>query len=228
MGNEQRVINMKEKETKRKLAVARREQAILQAGMEIFSQKGFAAATIPDIARAAGVAVGTIYIYYPNKRELFIAVIRNYILNTSLLDLLKKVPEANIATTLTNILINRLDLIENNQTSRIFSLMGEIMRDVELKELWKEQFLRPMMSMMEGIFEAAADNGIYRRMETAVATRAIGGLILGFLILKSMEGDNSPLNRLPQEKVADELKNFILHGVLNDAQKVGTRKEDNP
>jgi len=218
MGNEQRVIEMKEKETKRKLTASRREQAILQAGLEIFSQKGFTAATIPDIARAAGVAVGTIYIYYPNKRELFIAVIRNYILNTSLLDLLKKVPGANIATTLTNILINRLDLIENNQNSRVFFLVGEIMRDAELREIWKEQFLHPMMSMMEGIFEAAADNGIYRRMETAVATRAIGGLILGFLLLKSMENDTSSLNRLPKEKVADELKNFIMHGILEDKQ----------
>ena len=218
MGNEQRVISMKDKESKRKLTASRREQAILQAGLEIFSQKGFTAATIPDIARAAGVAVGTIYIYYPNKRELFIAVIRNYILNTSLLDLLKKVPEANIATTLTNILINRLDLIENNQNSRVFFLVGEIMRDAELREIWKEQFLHPMMSMMEGIFEAAADNGIYRRMETAVATRAIGGLILGFLLLKSMENDTSSLNRLPKEKVADELKNFIMHGILNDKQ----------
>jgi len=218
---------MKEKETKRKIAAAKREQAILQAALDIFSQKGFTAATIPDIARAAGVAVGTIYIYYPNKRELFIAVIRNYILNTSLFDLLNKVPEANIATTLTNILINRLDLIENNQTSRVFFLMGEIMRDAELREMWKEQFFHPMMSMMEKIFEAAANNGIYRQMETAVATRAIGGLILGFLLLRSIENDASPLNRLTKEKVAGELGNFILHGVLNDSYLDATNKEGN-
>jgi hypothetical protein len=33
-----------------------------------------------------------------------------------------------------------------------------------------------------------------------------------------MEGDASPINQLPQEKVAEELMNFVLHGLTNEGE----------
>jgi hypothetical protein len=44
-------------------------------------------------------------------------------------------------------------------------------------------------------------------------------MILGFIMLKSLEGDASPLNKIPQDKVADELMNFILYGLSNGKRK---------
>jgi len=57
-------------------------------------------------------------------------------------------------------------------------------------------------------------SGQFRRMEPAIATRAIGGLILGFLILRIMEGEASPVNRLSREEVIDTMADFVGYGLV--------------
>ena len=47
-----------------------KKELILKASSEIFSKTGFGAATIRQIAGAAGVAVGTIYVYFKNKDDI--------------------------------------------------------------------------------------------------------------------------------------------------------------
>jgi AcrR family transcriptional regulator len=206
----------------------KRQKQILNAAMEVFSQKGYAAATVPEIAKRAGVAAGTIYIYYPSKRELFIAVIRNFIITTPLLDLIDKIPEADIAVTFRQILKNRLSLIESQPIARIPSLMSDIQRDPELKAIWAEQFLKPFFTRIEGIYHTMIASGKFRRIKPAIATRAIGGMILGFLMLKLMEGESSPLNRLPQDEVTDSLMDLVAHGLMNDDGEEPQRKENAP
>jgi AcrR family transcriptional regulator len=200
-----------------------RQGQILKAALEVFSRKGYAAATIPEIARAAGVATGTIYIYYPSKRELFVAVINNFIITTPLLNLIDKIPkDKDIDATFKQIMYNRFDLIDSEPMSRIPSLMGEVQRDPELKALWNEKFLQPFLARMEKFYRLMMVSGKVRQMEPAVITRAVGGLIMGFLILKIMEGEASPINRLPREKVAEELMNFVFYGLTSE----GEPKED--
>lgn len=52
-----------------------RLQAIMQAAREEFARNGFYGTSIKDIARRAGVAVGTIYLYLRNKEALFTALV---------------------------------------------------------------------------------------------------------------------------------------------------------
>ena len=77
-------------------------------------------------------------------------MIRDHLLNTSLLDLVKKVPSGDIEIVLTEILKNRLELLGDRETSGIFSLVGEIMRDPELRDVWREKIIVPFFTMMEG------------------------------------------------------------------------------
>lgn len=61
----------------------RRKQArpgeILDAALEVFAEKGFAAARMNDIAARAGVTKGTIYLYFPSKEEVFKTLVREKI-----------------------------------------------------------------------------------------------------------------------------------------------------
>jgi AcrR family transcriptional regulator len=56
-------------------AAARRD-AILDAALDEFSAKGFAAARLDDVAKRAGIAKGTIYLYFADKESLFQELIR--------------------------------------------------------------------------------------------------------------------------------------------------------
>jgi AcrR family transcriptional regulator len=58
---------------------AERRQAIIEAAMEEFIARGFAATRLDDVARRAGVAKGTIYLHFKDKESMFEELIRTAI-----------------------------------------------------------------------------------------------------------------------------------------------------
>ena len=46
--------------------------AMMQAAVQVFAQKGYHAATVRDVVKTAGVAIGTFYFYFPDKETLFL------------------------------------------------------------------------------------------------------------------------------------------------------------
>ncbi len=57
-----------------------RPAELLAAALDVFVERGFAAARLEEIAARAGVAKGTLYLYYENKEALFRAVVEHAIL----------------------------------------------------------------------------------------------------------------------------------------------------
>jgi AcrR family transcriptional regulator len=56
------------------LAKAARREEILAAARRVFAARGFRGTTIADIAEAAGIALGTIYLYFASKEDVFAAL----------------------------------------------------------------------------------------------------------------------------------------------------------
>ncbi len=54
-------------------------EALIDAGFEVFSKKGYDAAQTPDIAAEAGVSVGTFYRYFDDKRAIFLEIMQMYL-----------------------------------------------------------------------------------------------------------------------------------------------------
>jgi len=54
-------------------------RAIRAAALDVFAAKGFSAARLDDVAAAAGVAKGTIYLYFSSKEDLLEAIVRSTI-----------------------------------------------------------------------------------------------------------------------------------------------------
>lgn len=63
----------------RKTKVERRSD-LLGAARDVFVERGFAAATVDDIVAKAGVARGTFYLYYPDKRAVFEALVDDFLM----------------------------------------------------------------------------------------------------------------------------------------------------
>src|SRR5438094_6802515 len=62
-------------------AVSRRDaspgpkrDAILRAAIDVFAERGYFNAQVADVARAAGVAAGTVYLYFRSKDDLLISI----------------------------------------------------------------------------------------------------------------------------------------------------------
>lgn len=56
-----------------------RPEEILEAALELFTEKGFSATRITDVARQAGISKGTLYLYFENKEAIFRAVVQEMI-----------------------------------------------------------------------------------------------------------------------------------------------------
>ncbi|MDD2692944.1 MAG: helix-turn-helix domain containing protein, partial [Simplicispira sp.] len=52
---------------------------LLDAALDLFVEKGYAATRVDDVAARAGVSKGTLFLYFPSKEELFKAVVRENI-----------------------------------------------------------------------------------------------------------------------------------------------------
>ncbi len=58
---------------------AARPAELIEAAVEVFAEKGFAAARLEEVARRAGVSKGTAYLYFPNKEALFKAAVHEVV-----------------------------------------------------------------------------------------------------------------------------------------------------
>ena len=54
-----------------------RERRIVKAAEKLFARKGYAEVAMEDVAASAGLAVGTIYNYFPSKSALLLAIVRS-------------------------------------------------------------------------------------------------------------------------------------------------------
>jgi AcrR family transcriptional regulator len=70
-------------------------ERILEAAARIFHEQGYAGATTNDIADEAGLSIGSLYQYFPNKDALLAALTKRHITTTtsSLADMIGKLPE---------------------------------------------------------------------------------------------------------------------------------------
>jgi AcrR family transcriptional regulator len=56
-----------------------RRAQLVAAAREVFGERGYHAATVDDITRAAGVAKGTFYLYFQEKREIYYELVRTFL-----------------------------------------------------------------------------------------------------------------------------------------------------
>lgn len=200
------------------MITARRREQILQAALEVFSRKGFTAATIPEIARLAGLAAGTIYLYYPHKKDIFVAVIENLMM-TPLQDIFNNGAENDFMVVVQQALNNRLNILHSVSLTRLVSLMGEIQRDPELKAIFVNRLLRPFIAKIEGMYRSRIAAGELRSMEPAIAVRLVAGMMIGLTLLGSLEGESSPLNGVPDDRLLEEIMGFILYGLTGEKKE---------
>jgi len=76
--NSRRIKAAKSSLSRRDLKLHRQEE-ILAAAFKVFAAHGYEAARIDEVARQAGIAKGTIYLYFRDKEQLFRAVVRSLV-----------------------------------------------------------------------------------------------------------------------------------------------------
>jgi AcrR family transcriptional regulator len=200
------------RQTKADLITQQRQRQIIDAAFDVFSRKGFAAATTHEIAREAGVAVGTIYKYFQNKRDLMVAVVTDIAITEPLMQILEKREDTDDSNFIRSIISNRLNFGMDN-ADKMIPFLSEILRDDELSRRFADAVFTPNIGLGQKYFKAKSDSGAFRSINAQVAIRCIIGMIIGFIVIYRLEGSKSPVNSIQRDELIDNMAEIILHGL---------------
>src|SRR3989442_7966739 len=168
--------------TKKDVVTEFRCSGILEAARKVFAKKGFHEATVDDIAEAAGVAKGTVYLYYASKRDVYFAALKFGIaqLYSLLLDELKQVstPEEKLKV----LIATKLAYFDENRDffKIYYSELGNIPSthpggiDNEFKSLYQEQ-----ARLVEAILKEGTRKKVLRSLRTEQTAFATSDIIPG-------------------------------------------------
>ena len=140
---------------------ADRPDEIVAAALEVFSEKGFAAARLDDIAARAGVSKGAIYLYFSTKEDIFQAVIAQGVAPN--LDHVQAAIAAN-GQSFPDLLRALVAIISDIATSTsiggiIKMVIGESRNFPELARAWHDSLVAPALGAMTGAIAAAQARG---------------------------------------------------------------------
>jgi AcrR family transcriptional regulator len=139
---------------------AARREAILAAALDEFSARGFEAARLDDVAKRAGVAKGTIYLYFRDKESLFQELVRAML--TPLIGTIEALGAAEVPMNMLSDQIVELFVREVYETRRkdvIRLMISEGRRFPKLAEFYYREVLSRIIAAVRGLLRRAAARG---------------------------------------------------------------------
>ncbi|MEA5553604.1 TetR/AcrR family transcriptional regulator [Anabaena cylindrica UHCC 0172] len=184
---------------------------ILQAAQKLFAAQGFDGTTTRDLAQAAGVAEGTLFRHFSNKKAILVEVATSGWVEI-LTDLLTELSEMGSYKAVAQVMRRRMWNMQKNVEMMRVCFM-EVQFHPDLRDRIQTEVIDKMTDVAEAFFQTAMDKGIYRQTDAKLVAKVFLGMfaIAGF-------SDNTLLepNASPQEmqKMAEGLADIFLNGVL--------------
>jgi TetR/AcrR family transcriptional regulator, fatty acid metabolism regulator protein len=194
------------------LIAARRAQ-ILDAATQVFAEKGFNRATIRDVARAAGVADGTIYNYFANKTDLLFGLLDRLNDTERRPESLAQAAEASVPAFFRAYLRERVEALWSN-ADLFRAVLPELLANPELRARYYGEVIAPTMALGETAFEGLAASGMLRDLNLPLSVRIMAGSLLGLMVLQLL-GDKTLAARW--REIPDALADLLLPGLLAEA-----------
>ena len=184
---------------------------IKKAAIKLFADRGFDGTTTRELAEAAGVAEGTLFRHFDNKKAILIEVATAGWIDI-LTDLLTELSEMGSYKAVAQVMRRRMwDFKKNADLMRVCFMEAQFHPD--LRDRIQLEVIDKMTHVAEGFFQSAMDKGIYRPMNPKLVAQVFLGMfvVAGFSHNTLMEPDASPQ---VMKEMAEGLAEIFLNGVL--------------
>ena len=192
---------------------AQTRNRILEAARRLFAKQGFDGTTTRDLAQAAGVAEGTLFRHFVNKKAILIEVATQGWVEI-LTDLLTELSEMGSYKAVAQVMRNRMwNLQKNSDLMRVCFMEAQFHPD--LRDRVQSEVIDKMTDVAEAFFQTAMEKGIYRQMDAKLVARVFLGMfaVAGFSYNTLIEPDASPQQ---MQNMAEGLADIFLNGVLTN------------
>lgn len=182
---------------------------ILAAARKIFAISGFSEATMDDIAATAGIAKGTVYLYFSSKKDVYLAALKHGL--TELMDRTRMNMHSAecIQDRLRAFVRTRIEYAEANRDfikiyhSEFGNLTNATPHDSEFQQLYLQQ-----AKELEKVLQGAMERGEIRRVRSDFAAFIIYDMVRGVMTQRLLEWSTVPI-----EEDIDLLNDLIWKGI---------------
>lgn len=193
------------------LSETRRTQ-ILEAALRVWVRHGFDGSSVEAIAREAGLAKGTLYLYFPTKDAILEAIVSRYSLlpdMTELATALRATPPDRAIPLITRRFYERL--------RERAPLVGLVLREFSLRRedarVFLERIVLPVNRLLAAYLDEFVAQGVLRPLDTFVAARALVGMLMIFVLSQHVFGGDE-IHPLSDDAVVETAQELFLRGIL--------------
>jgi len=189
---------------------------LLEAALDLFVEKGFAATRSEEVAIRAGVSKGTLFLYFPSKEELFKAVVMENVARP----VAEGITEAenfagNSGELLTWMMLEWWRRYGATKASGISKLMmSEAGNFPELAEFFRNNVIQPAHSLVRYVLQRGIDRGEFRAIDVDNAIYSVMAPLIFLVMEKHSTGacshDKLPIN---PEKFITQHAELLLRGM---------------
>jgi AcrR family transcriptional regulator len=164
---------------------------ILEAALDCFAERGFAATRLDDVAARAGVTKGTAYLYFANKEELFKAVVRTFVVPT--------VAHIETAAAGPGTAAERLERVVSDWVEKVYGarigalpklMIAEAGNFPDLAHFYREEVVARVLRSVQGLLRQGIERGEFRPVDVEPAALCvIAPLMLATLLKHSLGRD---------------------------------------
>ncbi|MDY6914932.1 MAG: TetR/AcrR family transcriptional regulator [Candidatus Cloacimonadota bacterium] len=185
-----------------------KRKAIIEAAIETFSRRGFHKTKISQIAKTAGVADGTVYLYFKDKDDLLIKAFEE-LFGEKLINIQNKIErETSARDKILKFIDYHIDLFtENPSVARFLAI--ELRQSPDFYESYPEyEPLKKYLDYLKKLADVAIAEGDIRKVDT----EALGYLIFGtmdFLLTEWSTRNQKFSLQEKKEQIVDIVRNGI-------------------
>ena len=180
----------------RKVGPAARRQAILDAALSVFAERGFEAARLDDVAARAGVAKGTLYLYFRDKEALFEELVRGAV--TPIIEAVSQVasaPDVPAHAVLETFFdLFRKEVLGTKRKLLLRLIIAEGPRFPRVAEFYYREVVTRGMALMRGVAERAVKKGEFAGDATARYPQLIVAPLILAVVWDSLFARIDPLD----------------------------------
>lgn len=196
---------------------ADRPAEIVSAALQVFAEKGFAAAKLDDIARHAGLSKGALYLYFETKEDLFRAVVIQALSpNVAVVKAMAEAHPGPLAELLRGLVGHVAGVIETTPLGGVLKMVvGESGNFPEIARVWYEQVVSQLIGVVTEAMAAAQARGEVKAGDPRIyALQLISPLMVSVLWRETFVPVGAPPFDIPT--VMSQHVDTLLAGMLTD------------
>jgi TetR/AcrR family transcriptional regulator len=189
---------------------------LIDAALELFVSKGFAATRVEAVAQKAGVSKGTLFLYFATKEDLFKAVVRHAIVGrfTEWNAEFDSFP-GTTADMVRYAMRSWWDQVGNTQASGISKLiMSEASNFPEIASFYDQEVIKPGNALIRRIIQRGIDRGEFRSVDVHYAVYSVLSAMMFLAMWKHSFGPCMPVaEKLDPDAYLHHVADVIIRGL---------------